>query len=960
MSIFAIHESFCWNVVQSLAHSIWIGAVIGFIALTTNRSLRHQKANTRYWVNLLALFTFAMALPVAYLLVSDQVEVATQSSAILVEQTSPVLSLEPILASANEIEPAQVEAQAPAFEPRASEAWFTGAKPPAWLIRTIAAAYLLGVCYMCFRLAIAIGRSQKILHRAKEITEPNLLTKVEKLSRSLALKFKPLIATSESIAVPIAIGMLRPAVLLPSSFITGLSASEIEHVLRHELAHLRRYDHFMIIFQRLVESLLFFHPVTWYLSGRIHEERENSCDDLACGSGNDRIQYANALVRVAELARSHNSSKADSNTSVALAADGQRPSKLRQRISRLLVVNPSKSSTGTRVLLCFALMLSLSTALAAGHIFASSFTEVTGADDAKEDLTAELLDLLISTSASDASVRTGHFRFKHISRGSDANLTRKQCEELIKNSGPIDNAEKLNQLLQNFSSPTDASKLPFFVKGQLHFDQLRTRESILQFAEAESLHITDEKYSIHWNSKNWQMNILPVRKNHTFQMKKRHFLRPLLPNKGNPFWEATLEKLRNSKITRNEQGYLVESPPGKSGAVEQVLISKKSGYPIYRPSSRNSGALQYRGGWKQDRNGFWFPSVAFGLSFHDGKLQHYSAQLVESVKLNIELPEHLFVMSAPAGTTLVRSGQNTIRLTEDVFDVLSQSQIETASKRRAKRALTEEEKRGANAARDLYSLKEGEVFKRLGPPYPLAQRYVTQMLGHIPERRPNQNPTSRIMGFTEDGAFSHRQILFRGSFNVREVAEYISGLHPSAIEGPEDLLNKLMLGDFVVRNNADNKAVAEAFERVLESEFQSAIDVKINELARPRYVVSGQFKLNDKLCLDTDADGNKEVAVHAGSKRNEHPEKFASGDLENFLNSLSKFINLSISINDVQNLEQKMQWRECLYSDRGNSKDAPFEFKAEKVLEIVTSQTGLKFEKREAKKTVLSIQPVNN
>jgi beta-lactamase regulating signal transducer with metallopeptidase domain len=99
---------------------------------------------------------------------------------------------------------------------------------------------------------------------------------------------------------PAVAGWLRPAVMLPVTALTGLSEAQLASVIAHELAHIKRFDSLVNLFQIAVETLLFYHPGVWWLNKRIREERENCCDDMAvevCGSP---LTYAHALARMAE------------------------------------------------------------------------------------------------------------------------------------------------------------------------------------------------------------------------------------------------------------------------------------------------------------------------------------------------------------------------------------------------------------------------------------------------------------------------------------------------------------------------------------------------------------------------------------------------------------------------------------------------------------------------------------
>lgn len=101
--------------------------------------------------------------------------------------------------------------------------------------------------------------------------------------------------------VPAVIGWLRPVVLLPASALAGLTPGQLETILAHELAHIRRHDYVVNLLQTVMETLLFYHPAVWWVSRQVRLEREHCCDDLAVASGGDPIGYARALTALEAL-----------------------------------------------------------------------------------------------------------------------------------------------------------------------------------------------------------------------------------------------------------------------------------------------------------------------------------------------------------------------------------------------------------------------------------------------------------------------------------------------------------------------------------------------------------------------------------------------------------------------------------------------------------------------------------
>src|SRR5213075_1924050 len=106
---------------------------------------------------------------------------------------------------------------------------------------------------------------------------------------------------SALVEVPTVIGWLRPVILIPLSAISGLSAEQLEALLAHELAHIRRYDYLVNLLQTSIETLLFYHPVVWWVSRRVRDEREHCCDDLAVAACGDAHFYATALLGMERL-----------------------------------------------------------------------------------------------------------------------------------------------------------------------------------------------------------------------------------------------------------------------------------------------------------------------------------------------------------------------------------------------------------------------------------------------------------------------------------------------------------------------------------------------------------------------------------------------------------------------------------------------------------------------------------
>ena len=123
----------------------------------------------------------------------------------------------------------------------------------------------------------------------------------QKLSRRLGVQRSVRVLQSALAKTPMVIGLLKPVILIPASALTALSIAELESILAHELAHIRRHDSLEHLLQAVAETILFYHPAVWIISRQLRAERENCCDDLAIAVTRDRKVYATALAAVASV-----------------------------------------------------------------------------------------------------------------------------------------------------------------------------------------------------------------------------------------------------------------------------------------------------------------------------------------------------------------------------------------------------------------------------------------------------------------------------------------------------------------------------------------------------------------------------------------------------------------------------------------------------------------------------------
>src|SRR5215471_5925346 len=158
----------------------------------------------------------------------------------------------------------------------------------------------LGVLLCSLRMAWGCMQISA-LRRAGEAAEGQLRAAFAELAERMGVRRPVRLLLSTVTNSPSLTGWLRPVVLLPISAIAGLTPDQLEAVLAHELAHIRRHDYLVNLFQMAAEALLFYHPAVWWISARIRHERELCCDDLAVRACGGAICYARALTALEKM-----------------------------------------------------------------------------------------------------------------------------------------------------------------------------------------------------------------------------------------------------------------------------------------------------------------------------------------------------------------------------------------------------------------------------------------------------------------------------------------------------------------------------------------------------------------------------------------------------------------------------------------------------------------------------------
>jgi len=171
-------------------------------------------------------------------------------------------------------------------------------------------SWTLGACVAMLRLAVGLLRLERLRRSCTAIVAADLNPVVRKtvdaITASSSFALGPItIATSESVRVPAAIGFWKRTIILPAWALRELPPEDLNVILWHEFAHLRRGDDWTNLIQKIVRALFFFHPAVWWIENRLSVEREMACDDAVLAETANPHGYATCLVSLLEKSLSH-------------------------------------------------------------------------------------------------------------------------------------------------------------------------------------------------------------------------------------------------------------------------------------------------------------------------------------------------------------------------------------------------------------------------------------------------------------------------------------------------------------------------------------------------------------------------------------------------------------------------------------------------------------------------------
>ena len=287
----------------SLLHFLWQGTVIAVVAALGLIALRNDRPQVRYALLCACLFA-CLAWPLA-------------------------ACISGMAAAAGE----QADAGRLMLTAASGSAAGLPALPFAWLqahLDTIVLTWAACASALSLRLSLGLWWIARAVSSNR--ADPQWQERLDALAARFSIGRAIRLRLVDHLASPLTAGCWRPVVLLPASLLTGMPPALIEALLAHELGHVRRWDYLVNLCQNVVETLLFYHPGVWWLSGRIRIERERIADDLAAQHVGQRcLALALSELEKHQFSPHH----------LALAANG---GDLMSRIRRLLRPEPRRIS----------------------------------------------------------------------------------------------------------------------------------------------------------------------------------------------------------------------------------------------------------------------------------------------------------------------------------------------------------------------------------------------------------------------------------------------------------------------------------------------------------------------------------------------------------------------------------------------------------------------------------------
>ena len=312
-TIFFQHELF-QRLGWGLLHSIWQIAALAAVYYFGRLAISKRHVRFRYHFGYAVLLAMFVA-PVVTMFLVTPVGLSPVSTAVSVPEpqnpekrySAEIVSLEEFMAAIPPgakieevtLHPDETQESADTASQNESRwrARLTQQLP--YCLPVLAACWFCGVIVLSCRMLSGLWSIRKLRLSGKTLPDESWQTRLAELCRRLNVKANVRLLGSKLVDSPVLIGIVRPVILVPLSLLTWFTPEEIEAILVHELAHVRRHDYLANLVQLVLETLLFYHPLFWRVSNAVRDDREFLCDDFVVDrGGTNSLVYAKTLERL--------------------------------------------------------------------------------------------------------------------------------------------------------------------------------------------------------------------------------------------------------------------------------------------------------------------------------------------------------------------------------------------------------------------------------------------------------------------------------------------------------------------------------------------------------------------------------------------------------------------------------------------------------------------------------------
>ncbi|UCF15340.1 MAG: M48 family metalloprotease, partial [Phycisphaerales bacterium] len=794
----------------------------------------------------------------------------------------------------------------------------------------VVSVWLIGVFALSIWHLGGWTQLQRLRRKMVKPVDESLHAKLSELAQKLGVRRAVALTESALVRIPTVVGWLRPAILLPASALTGLTAEQLGAILAHELAHVRRHDYLVNMLQTIVETLGFYHPAVWWISRKIRVERENCCDDLAVGVSDDRIGYARALTSMEQIRSGRGE--------LAVAAAG---GNLLKRIHRLVAKDTTDSSRASWMPSAVTILLIAIIAMPATLALTTH---------GKTPPSAQfLLDKMLEHRSRVKNLQ--YVAENHMWR--DVEAEQDKLEEQLKRMRERGSSERSIERLRTTLSKVPASRYQILKCTTDDAERVKIEQTGGTYDSSGKKVPSDDIRIWAWNG----VQATTLSQRSEFPGSARIEDTPGVATKLWHPWRSSTGIFCKDLEETIAAGKPVSVEQRKDGAYRVAFDYKTSRYvAIVDPSKGYTCTLRERydkQGQLTSRNTATYEEVVEGIWFPiSGQREEYTANgsvssksTFQSSHIRINDPAFnasYFNVDMPEGTSVRDEvqGKHYVVGSKRVYDLDD-----------PQKSSTETEKVDPNGWEEtfysIYRLEDGQVLKRIAPPFIPERREYFKLAqpGRYSANTPYHLAKQYVFKWDGDLKISNMD-MGGGIPRLSTILRTVFGLGITDYDIPAEHFNMDMSGDWIKRTDTPQEVLLQALEQIIKEETGKDIHFVKQKVETEAIVARGTYRLTplhnakEKDCVHVFTD-RMDTYQGAGG---------GSGTLSKFLRFIANHRIRKNIIDRTASGEVRMSWRNHYSSDISwlEQYKQQHDEKVDMLLNNLTRQTGLTFEKATA------------